>query len=61
MMVYLDNAATTFPKPSEVSGEVCRCMREYGGNPGRGAHPKRSTSAANDSPIFSVRRVRAVL
>ena len=38
-MVYLDNAATTFPKPSEVSGEVCRCMREYGGNPGRGAHP----------------------
>ena len=39
MMVYLDNAATTFPKPSEVSGEVCRCMREYGGNPGRGAHP----------------------
>ena len=39
MMVYLDNAATTFPKPNEVSGEVCRCMREYGGNPGRGAHP----------------------
>lgn len=39
MMVYLDNAATTFPKPARVCEEVYRCMLECGGNPGRGAHP----------------------
>ena len=38
-MVYLDNAATTFPKPARVCDEMCRCMRGYCGNPGRGAHP----------------------
>lgn len=37
-MIYLDNAATTFPKPPCVSAEVSRCIREYCGNPGRGAH-----------------------
>lgn len=38
-MVYLDNAATSFPKPPEVTREVIRCMTEYCGNPGRGGHP----------------------
>ena len=37
-MVYLDNAATSFPKPPEVVAEVTRCMTEYCGNPGRGSH-----------------------
>jgi len=37
-MVYLDNAATTFPKPSSVIREVTRCLSEYGGNPGRSSH-----------------------
>lgn len=37
-MVYLDNAATTFPKPEEVYEEVMKCMREYGANPGRSGH-----------------------
>lgn len=37
-MIYLDNAATSFPKPPEVIEETSRCMREYCGNPGRGAH-----------------------
>ena len=37
-MVYLDNAATTFPKPQEVYDEVMKCMREYGANPGRSGH-----------------------
>ncbi len=36
--IYLDNAATTFPKPQSVSLEVLRCMNEYAANPGRGAH-----------------------
>ncbi|MBR2019469.1 MAG: aminotransferase class V-fold PLP-dependent enzyme [Clostridia bacterium] len=37
-MVYLDNAATSFPKPSAVLYEQERCMRDYCGNPGRGSH-----------------------
>lgn len=37
-MIYFDNAATTFPKPGKVVYETERCLREYCGNPGRGAH-----------------------
>ena len=37
-MIYLDNAATTFPKPNEVYEEVLNCMKNYGANPGRGSH-----------------------
>ena len=37
-MIYLDNAATSFPKPRSVIEEVARCMRLYCGNPGRGSH-----------------------
>lgn len=37
-MIYLDNAATSFPKPPEVIKEMSRCMLEYCGNPGRGSH-----------------------
>ncbi len=36
--VYLDNAATSFPKPREVGEEMVRAVNEYGGNPGRGSH-----------------------
>lgn len=38
-MIYLDNAATSYPKPAEVVNEIVRCLTEYGGNPGRGGHP----------------------
>lgn len=38
-MVYLDNAATSFPKPPSVIAEVTRCLEEYCGNAGRGGHP----------------------
>lgn len=37
-MIYLDNAATSFPKPNKVYDEISRCMREYCANPGRGGH-----------------------
>ncbi len=36
--VYLDNAATTYPKPPEVVKAVREAMTKYGGNPGRGSH-----------------------
>lgn len=35
---YLDNAATSFPKPRYVIKSVIKCLREYCGNPGRSAH-----------------------
>jgi cysteine desulfurase family protein len=37
-MIYLDNAATTFPKPNEVYDEVMNCMKNYAANPGRSSH-----------------------
>lgn len=37
-MIYLDNAATTFPKPNEVYDEVINCMKNYAANPGRSSH-----------------------
>ncbi len=37
-MIYLDNAATSYPKPRAVYSTVSRVMRKYGGNPGRGSH-----------------------
>ena len=37
-MIYLDNAATSFPKPRRVWEEQELCMRTYCGNAGRGSH-----------------------
>ena len=37
-MIYLDNAATTYPKPKTVYQNVMSAMTEYGANPGRGSH-----------------------
>ncbi len=36
---YLDNAATTYPKPEAVYLAMDRFAREVGGNPGRSGHP----------------------
>ncbi|MGH4123592.1 MAG: aminotransferase class V-fold PLP-dependent enzyme [Clostridium sp.] len=37
-MIYLDNAATSFPKPTEVYSQVLNCMENYAANPGRSSH-----------------------
>lgn len=37
-MIYLDNAATSFPKPETVYRAHDRVQRTIGANPGRGAH-----------------------
>ena len=36
--IYLDNAATSWPKPESVYQTMDRFLREKGGNPGRGSH-----------------------
>ena len=37
-MIYLDNAATSWPKPECVAEAMADAIRNYGGNPGRGGH-----------------------
>ena len=37
-MIYLDNAATTWPKPSCVTQAMTDAIINCGGNPGRGGH-----------------------
>lgn len=38
-LIYLDNAATTFPKPEAVYTAADQFYRRFGGNAGRGNHP----------------------
>lgn len=37
-VIYLDNAATSFPKPESVYAAVNHALRDCGGNPGRSGH-----------------------
>jgi len=37
-MIYLDNAATSFPKPPSVKEAMVKFMEEVGANPGRSGH-----------------------
>ena len=55
-MIYFDNAATTFPKPPAVIHEMFRCMKEYGGNPGRSGH---RLSLAAAEAVFDTRTLIA--
>jgi cysteine desulfurase/selenocysteine lyase len=38
-LIYLDNAATSFPKPPGVSRAMMHFMEAVGANPGRSGHP----------------------
>lgn len=57
-MIYLDNGATTFPKPSCVINAVNKAFRDYGANPGRGGH--RMAIKASEE-IYNCRRAIAAL
>ncbi len=37
-MIYLDNAATTFPKPNYVIRQTLECIKKYCANSGRSSH-----------------------
>lgn len=45
MDIYLDNAATSHPKPPEVISAVCEALTDLNGNPGRSGH-KRALAGA---------------
>ncbi len=58
MHIYLDNAATSFPKPEAVYRAVMHAMREIGASPGRGGH-RRSLEAGR--LLFQARETIASL
>ena len=57
-MIYLDNAATSFPKPQPVIDAVVDCLKTKGANPGRGAH---QIAMAASRVIFEARETLARL
>jgi cysteine desulfurase family protein len=57
-MIYLDNAATSWPKPKEVIHAMCDFLENSGGNPGRSGH-RLSISAAR--VVFNARESIAEL
>jgi cysteine desulfurase family protein len=52
-IIYLDNAATSWPKPPEVSAAVKNFMDNIGANPGRSGH---HLSVAAARVVYSVRQ-----
>ncbi|HOG47579.1 MAG TPA: aminotransferase class V-fold PLP-dependent enzyme [Anaerolineae bacterium] len=57
-MIYLDNAATSWPKPPEVAQAMVHYLNEVGANPGRSGH-RLSIAAARI--IYDAREVVAGL
>ena len=51
-MIYLDNSATTFPKPTAVRKAMNDAVTQYGANPGRSGH---SMSIRASEEIFRCR------
>jgi len=58
MSIYLDNAATSYPKPESVYQAVMHAMREVGASPGRAGH-RRSLEATRI--MFQAREAAATL
>ena len=57
-MIYLDHAATSFPKPASVVRAVSGAITRAGGNPGRGSHLAARLAAET---VFSCREAVAAL
>lgn len=57
-MLYFDNAATTWPKPTEVKNAVADALSYYGANPGRSGHRMAMETAAR---VFDCRERAAEL
>ncbi len=51
-MIYLDNSATTYPKPPEVRNALLTSSEKFGANPGRGGYKMSSDTALE---IYKVR------
>ena len=55
-MIYLDNSATTYPKPPEVIRAVHNAVRSYSFNPGRGGYRQ---SLAVAQKVYEARETAA--
>ncbi len=55
-MIYLDNAATTWPKPPVVRQAIAESLIKYGANPGRGGHQMAMETAGQ---IYACRETAA--
>ena len=53
-MIYLDNAATSFPKPPVVAEAMAAFLTHRAGNPGRSGHSlaKRSRTSVRAQATF---------
>src|SRR5699024_8721959 len=58
IMIYFDQAASSFPKPPEVAEAMVEAVNEYGANPGRSGHSLARRAA---STIEETRKKIAVL
>lgn len=56
MMIYFDNAATTFPKPQTILPALRDAVVRYGGNPGRSGH---RLSLQTAERVYEVRKKAA--
>ena len=52
-MIYLDNAATSYPKPRGMLAAMEECILKYCGNPGRSGH---SMSIRTGEEVYHARR-----
>lgn len=52
-MIYLDNSATTYPKPQAVQNTVSYALNRYGANPGRGGY---RMSSLTSEKIYQTRK-----
>lgn len=57
-LIYLDNAATSWPKPPGVAAAMAECLSTAGGNPGRSGH---RLSLAAGRAMYEVREALAEL
>ena len=57
-MIYLDNAATSYPKPRGMVAAIEECILKYCGNPGRSGH---SMSMKTGEEVYHARRKIASL
>ena len=57
-MIYLDNAATSYPKPRRMVAAMEECILKYCGNPGRSGH---SMSMKTGEEVYHARKKIASL
>ena len=60
-MIYLDNAATSWPKPESVYLAMDEFLRKSGGNPGRGGHSMALAASriVDDARLLMARLINA--